>query len=67
MNEEDRISIPRSKLREAVTKLNDILRILRGDNQCSACRFWSGSCQKGKVNRVAADVACELFESRGGK
>lgn len=31
---------------------------------CGGCLFWSGSCSKGRLNRVAADEACEIFEPR---
>jgi len=58
------VTIPRAKLRDAVNKLNEILRILKEENHCATCRFWSGKCQKGKPNMVAADFACSLFEPR---
>jgi hypothetical protein len=31
---------------------------------CSDCLFWRGICEKGKVNRIAWDVACEVFEPK---
>jgi len=31
---------------------------------CLECRFWRGACEKGKKNRTAWDLACELFEAK---
>lgn len=55
----------RELLTSMETSLNDCKQILKGENQCSTCRFWSGSCQKGRVNRTASSEVCELFEPRG--
>jgi len=34
---------------------------------CYDCKFWVGRCKRGKVNRIAKDVACELFKPKNGK
>ena len=38
---------------------------------CVGCRFWAGTCLKGKIGRVANSEGCEQFMARtrlkGGK
>jgi hypothetical protein len=31
---------------------------------CGDCLFWRGICEKGRVNRTAWDLACEVFEPK---
>jgi len=32
--------------------------------QCNECKFWSGGCSKGKINKIAISTACEKFEHK---
>lgn len=67
---EEKIAKIREILDSMEKELRDVKAILRGERagiECSTCKFWSGSCQKNRINKTASDEACNLFEPRSFK
>ena len=49
--------------------LQEIREILRGEptreeKTCSSCEFWTGSCQLGKIGKIANSEACERWKKQ---
>lgn len=44
--------------------LEKLRRMLDDEPICGGCRFWSGRCVQGKLNRIAACPACDMYEPR---
>ncbi len=54
------------KLAEIEKLIAEAKVILHGEGPktCGECRFWTGHCEKGRVNVIAHSMACELAEAK---